>query len=482
MGTRKYTLLLAGAASAVFIGINAIITANGSLFFNLVPLVLLIGILALVKLDAIYFLILFCTPLSIQLSTIFPSISADLSIPTEPLLAGVLLLLVYRELAGKGLDRKVLLHPVSLAIIASLGWMFITSVTSSIPLVSFKYLLARIWFLATFYFLAVHIFSSTKRIIQSWWFYIIPFVLVIIYTLTQHIGYHLTQMTAHFVMKPFYKDHTSYGALLAMYIPILFSLAVLYFKGGTLLKNTFTWLFIALFLFALVFSYTRAAWISILGATGVFVLLYFRVRLQVILIGFLALVMLLFAFRTTIIMRMEENKQDSSSNFTQHIQSISNIATDASNLERINRWNSALRMFRERPVFGFGPGTYQFNYAPFQLSSEKTIISTNFGTRGNAHSEYLGPLSEQGILGMLAFLAIIGTVVFTAIKVYLRSDDRVVKNLCLAALMGLVTYYLHGILNNFLDTDKASAPFWGFTAIIVALDIYHSRKEKPEEE
>jgi hypothetical protein len=31
-------------------------------------------------------------------------------------------------------------------------------------------------------------------------------------------------------------------------------------------------------------------------------------------------------------------------------------------------------------------------------------------------------------------------------------------------------------LNNFLDTDKLSAPFWGFTAMIVAIDLY-SRQE-----
>ena len=34
---------------------------------------------------------------------------------------------------------------------------------------------------------------------------------------------------------------------------------------------------------------------------------------------------------------------------------------------------------------------------PFQDASDLTIISTNFGDGGNAHSEYLGPLSEQGI-------------------------------------------------------------------------------------
>jgi hypothetical protein len=30
---------------------------------------------------------------------------------------------------------------------------------------------------------------------------------------------------------------------------------------------------------------------------------------------------------------------------------------------------------------------------------------------------------------------------------------------------------VHGILNNFLDTDKISALFWGMIAAIVAIDI-----------
>jgi hypothetical protein len=40
-----------------------------------------------------------------------------------------------------------------------------------------------------------------------------------------------------------------------------------------------------------------------------------------------------------------------------------------------------------------------------------------------------------------------------------------------AAFFGLVTYFIHGVLNNFLDLDKASVPFWGFIAMIVVLDI-----------
>ena len=43
----------------------------------------------------------------------------------------------------------------------------------------------------------------------------------------------------------------------------------------------------------------------------------------------------------------------------------------------------------------------------------------------------------------------------------------------LVILLGFITYIIHGTLNNFLDSDKASVPFWGFIAMIVAIDIYH---------
>ena len=157
---------------------------------------------------------------------------------------------------------------------------------------------------------------------------------------------------------------------------------------------------------------------------------------------------------------------------------MSNISSDASNLERINRWSCAIRMFKDKPVFGYGPGTYMFQYAPYQLNKDRTIISTNSADGGNAHSEYLGPLAESGVLGLLTFLLIIGTVIYTAVQTYMRLNNPRLKSFVLGALLGLITYYIHGLLNNFLDTDKLSVPFWGFTAIIVALDIYSRKSEK----
>ena len=98
------------------------------------------------------------------------------------------------------------------------------------------------------------------------------------------------------------------------------------------------------------------------------------------------------------------------------------------------------------------------------------------GDRGNAHSEYIGPLCESGILGTLTFLAIVITTLFTGFRLYYTLKDYETKKLVLVILLGLITYIAHGALNNFLDSDKASVPFWGFIAMLVAIDVFHKNK------
>ena len=176
--------------------------------------------------------------------------------------------------------------------------------------------------------------------------------------------------------------------------------------------------------------------------------------------------------------RLNENKQESSGNIKSHLQSIANIRSDASNMERINRWKSALRMFKEKPVIGWGPATYQFKYAPFQMASEKTIISTNYGEGGNAHSEYLGSLVDSGIPGLVLYILLLFISIRKGIIIWRTHSDKQIRNMSLALVAGLVTYVVHGALNNFLDTDKISALFLGMIAAIVAIDI--NMKEEKE--
>jgi O-antigen ligase len=242
-------------------------------------------------------------------------------------------------------------------------------------------------------------------------------------------------------------------------------------RKRNLLMQALIWGAWVLISIALVLSYTRAAWISVILSLGVLVLVVLKIKLRYLfLLAFLG-VLYLTGQRTAIIHKMEKNRQTSSATLSEHVKSISNITTDESNLERLNRWNAAFRMFRERPVFGWGPGTYMFKYAPFQRSSDKTTISTDFGDRGNAHSEYIGPLVESGILGSLSFIVVCILSLVTGFNVYFRLGDRRLKQIVLFLLLGYITYLVHGTLNNYLDTDKASALFWGFTAVFVSLDI-----------
>lgn len=464
-----------------FIALNLwVVVEKHMLYANVLPLVFVVILLAVFSFDKLVFLIAFLAPLSIPLREYLPGIGFDMYIPTEPLLFGLLLLFILKVIQERQFDRKILLHPVSLAVYLNLFWILITSVTSTMPLVSFKFLLMRIWFVVGLYLLTAKIFKDGKNMEKYVWLYVIPLMLVIFYSTYRHLGYGLwDKQAAHFVVSPFYRDHTSYGAATAIYIPflVMFILSKSYSKNIRLLAAGA----LAAVTLGFLLSYSRAAWLSIIVAFGVWSIIKLRIRFKPLFITLITIIGLFLAFQSQILMKLEQNSEESSANMMTHISSMSNISSDASNLERINRWSCAVRMFADKPVVGYGPGTYMFKYARYQLSKDRTIISTNSADGGNAHSEYLGPMAESGVLGLATYLLIIILVIYTAVNTYTRLTDYRLRSIVLAALVGLVTYYIHGFLNNFLDTDKISVPFWGFTAMIVAIDILSRKQEKDTE-
>ncbi len=441
-----------------------------------VPLVLLLLLLYIFSLDKVILLITFLTPLAINYKDF--EFGIGISLPTEPLMLGVLFIFIFRIFYDGGYNKKVLNHPVSIAIIIYLIWIFLTIFTSVLPLVSIKFFIAKLWFVIPFYFICVLLFKKFSTIKLFQWLYAIPLLFVVFYTLYNHSLCGFDKPSSNMVMRPFYNDHTAYGAILAMFIPVFAGFSL--FKGYSKTYRFISLGVLTILIIGLIFSYSRAAWLSLGLTFFVCIIILLRIKFKWLLVMLLILAGLFYMFQFQFMDRLEKNKQDSSTDFFEHIQSISNISSDASNLERINRWNCAIRLFKEKPFFGWGPGTYQFMYAPFQISKEKTIISTNVGDMGNAHSEYIGPLSESGLFGMFTFIVIVITVMITGLRVYKYARSREVKMLSLVLLLGLFSYFTHGLLNNFLDSDKASVPFWGFIAILVTLDLYF-RKSKPEE-
>ncbi|MCB0791428.1 MAG: O-antigen ligase family protein [Flavobacteriales bacterium] len=458
----------------LFVAANLLLTAHEQYWLALLPVALIIGWAAIASVDKLLLFVVFATPLSINLEQLELG-GIGISLPTEPLMVGMMLLFLLKlALERNVLSAAVLRHPVSVIVVMQLIWMAVCIIPSEMPVVSIKYLLARLWFVSTMYFIATRLFDDPRNMHRFFWSFVIALGGVIVYTLVHHAQYRFEQDPAHWVMTPFFKDHTSYGAVIAMVLPFLVSGVSM--PGYSRSRRGAVVFLLLLFTAGLVFSYTRAAWVSLAGAGAVFLVMRLRIPLWVV--GTLLLTGggIYLAEQDRILIALERNRDESSDDLAKHVSSISNISSDASNLERINRWHSALRMFQERPVFGWGPGTYMFQYAPFQASEDRTIISTNFGLQGNAHSEYLGPLAEQGLFGMLLMVALVVTVTIRAMLLFRRMPPGADRHLMTAAFLGLFTYFIHGALNNFLDTDKASVPFWGFTAMVVLLDIKYAAR------
>jgi putative inorganic carbon (HCO3(-)) transporter len=441
--------------------------------FLLAPVALIV-VAGVFRMDLLMLFAVAVTPLSINLAR--TGLGIGVSLPSEPLIFGVMLLVILRYFHQPGPLNKVLSHPVSIAIIFHLVWMFVTTLTSSMPVVSLKATIARFCFVVVYFFLGVLFFRKVKNIRLFVWCYLIPLLVVIGYTTIMHGMAGFTEKAAHTAMVPFYNDHTAYAAVIAMFIPILFG-----FTGDSSASKTYriiSFLVLLILIGAIVLSYTRASWISLIAALLCYLVFLFRVKTVIVVSGIMVAVVIFFALQTTIIMALEQNEEESSTDYASHVQSMSNISTDASNVERLNRWASAFRMFDERPLFGWGPGTYMFQYAPFQKWSERTIISTNFGEGGNAHSEYIGPLAEQGVVGPIAFILILIAAIYRGSRLIIYSKDKTVRMLAKGLILGLITYWVHGLLNNFLDTEKAAVPFWGFMGALVALEMYHSGKKE----
>lgn len=456
---------MSGAIIAVFYDMTYLIA---------VPAIIICSVGLLINIKFAFAALMFLTPLSVT----FKLGDSSLSIPDEPILILLAVTGIIHILITPKKNFSFFSHPVSILLIVRILWIFATSFTSSIPEVSFKYTASQFWLMFAIYFVAEELFKGPQsiKLIHS---HLAALMIVVLYTFSRQYYYGLHDLhVAGWVVQPFYNDHTAYGAILALFLPVCISMFFLPHK-----KTSYKILITAVtatISISIVYSYCRAAWISIAGAAAIFAVLKLKIKPWIS-------VSAAFVIITFIMLNFKEvknnfyfNKQESSNNISEHIKSVTNIKGDASNLERLNRWHCAFKMFNKHPFIGFGAGTYMFEYGKYQSNNDKTIISTNFGTVGNCHSEYFSPLVETGIPGFVIWIAILFFTLRAAYKVYKFCVNKSLKLIVTGCAFGLITYYIHGILNNFLDTDKLSVPFWTFTMIIVSASFHCKNKNHGE--
>ena len=419
------------------------------------------------KVTLLYLLALLI-PLSLQLR--FAS-GSEISIPTELICIVLSGFFIFKLLLGHKFDAGFLKHPITIVILLDLAWLFASSCFSGMPLVSFKRFTIRLLYYITFYYFFYELFRvQLKNISKVYMLQVVGLLIPIGTALLNHYWIGFSMMGSQRTSAPFYFDHTIFGAALVFFIPFLLYSA---HSRRTSLKQYISLALLLLFAVATILSFSRAAWLSLLVALIMYALFYFGIKLKYLLYLSLIIGGILIINSGRIIYAIQHSREQSHTNdVSMHLRSVSNISTDPSNLERINRWKCAFRMFAAKPVFGFGPGTYQFYYGSFQRREDLTRISTFSGNKGHAHSEYLNYLSETGLPGFVIFVLLVS---FTFSKAYtltqrLRGSPYFGTTVFVSC--GLLSFFLHAFLNGFLEFDKIAMPVFSSIAALVALDRF----------
>ncbi len=430
-----------------------------------IPLLLLVATYVVVDLLGAFVFLGALIPLSTELD-LPGGFSTDF--PVEPYTVG-LMLAYFLWLLGDLKNRfpvKMALHPIGLLLLAHWGWTFLTSFSALHPLISIKFFLAKSWYIVVYFFMAGSLLQredGIRRFFRAalWMLFATIFIIML-----RHGAAGFTFDSANKVMSPFYRNHVDYAAIMTVLFPVVW-----YWPYGFSEKKSGArghLLLVVWLLLAIQLTYTRTAYISLLMAAGLYVVLRLRLLKPALVLAFgLAVGGLFYLASQNRYLDYAPNYQTTIAHhrFDNLIEATYKLE-DISTMERFYRWIAGVQMGRERPLLGYGPGNFYEGYRPYTVTSFKTYVSDN-PERSGIHNYFLMLLAEQGVPGLLLFVALLFYAFFTAERLYHRLPKGPERYRLLAITLGLgiITSFL--LMNDMIETDKVGTFFFIYLALLV---------------
>jgi len=421
----------------------------------------------------IYLLFFFLLPFSTE---IYLAGGFGTDLPSEPLmlfLCGIFFLLLIQKKFN--VTKDMVSHPLSLVVLSHLIWIFFISVFSSDHLVSFKYALAKTWYVIPFYFLSFLILDvkkehSFRNVFLFLW---IGLLIAVSYVMLRHLATGFSFKDINEAVRPIFRNHVNYASMLVVFLPFL-----VYLRTGS--KHKFIYSFFILYLVvAIYFSYTRAAQLSIVIALCSYYIIRFRLTIYALLVAALVMVSL-------VLFLVHENKYlDYAPNYESTVAhyKFDNLieATykmeDISTMERVHRWVAGFTMVSEKPWVGFGPGCFYPFYKNHTVSSFKTYVSDN-PEKSGIHNNFLMVFVEQGIIGFIVMLLLCFMPMLIGERTYHLLHITWQKNLVMAATISIIICVSILLINDLLEADKVGPLFFLCVSIIAILNASLKNKER----
>lgn len=396
-----------------------------------------------------WFVIVFVTPFSFEL--VVPGMDSALQIPTEPLIFGLLVCWGLSIL----FQSQITLHwsPLHLPLFVLFILICVSVVKAPVPLISVKAVANFLWYVLIGYWFVVHLVRQQWQIqFLAASFVMLAVAMVIIGALQLHLFYSGYLPQRQIIPDLFFSEHGTYAAYLTFGFAIAFSYALYP------VRQTSRWLYALaalIILYGIVFSYTRAAWVSML------IIIPLMIWLQVFptrRFGQVLLMTMVIIGAAVIFYQMF---------FTHSIQYyFSTIFTPRENfsaLERLNRWMTGLNMMADNPILGVGYGNYIESYFHYKSLVFETPFSND---RMGIHHEFLKIGAEAGIPAFGVFIWLLGSAVYRGLRHLKTAVQYHQRCLLLGFLAGLTGYAVQGFFNEFLAYDKVAIPFWVSLGVI----------------
>ncbi|MFN8276577.1 MAG: O-antigen ligase family protein [Chitinophagales bacterium] len=432
------------------------------------PLLLLVMAWGILNYKSLYYFLLIMVPCSIEY---YFSDSLATDLPTEPLMIGMMLIglvmLVYRATEW---PKGFFLHPLMIALGFHLFWIVVTAINSENVLHSVKILLAKTWYIMAFTVMTALVVQSAQDIRRMFWCIFIPLIVLTLITVMRHgLIYQFGFAEVNKCVTPYFRNHVNYAAILSVFFPFVL-LARSWYEKGTWMHF---WLSCAIvFLIAAIYlSYTRTAMLAVLAMIP----FYFVVRWKLMRYAMLGALVLL----SVVIIRTVHNNHYMKyapdfeatvyhDDFGSHVGSTFE-GKDVSSMERVYRWVAAMRMARERPWMGVGPGNFFDYYKSYTVTNFETYISDN-EERSTVHNYFLLMLSEQGFPGLLIFLGLMVALFLYGERIYARAASDADRRTVMMLLLMLLSVYVNLLLSDMLESDKVGPFFFMAMALLVLAD------------
>lgn len=451
-----------------FAGISAIsiITAVATQTYALagLPFVILFAYLAVIDLKKIFYLLLFSLPLSMDIE-LGGGLNVDL--PSELLMVALMFIFILFAIGKwQQIDFRFLRQPAVILLITQVFWIGVLILFAQNQLVTFKYFLAKNWYILTFVFLGGVLLRTKDALRKFFWLIYIPLTILVIQVVIRYATYGFDFEFVNEPMYPFFRNHVNYAAMTTIFVPFIWLAASWYPKGS--FKHILLNISKLIYVLAIYLSYTRACYLALGIAIVMFVLMRWNlvrpVAIAALVVAGVALSTLAYD-NNYLKLAPDYNKTIHHKNFSDHIVATYNLE-DVSSMERVYRWVSAFYMTSDKPVTGFGPGNFYPYYKGYTVTDFETYTSDN-EERSTVHNYFLLTMVEQGVPGLLIFVAFSIALFFAAQKAYRQARSPETKAVIMTAILSLTIVYVNLMLSDLVEVDKTGSLYYLAVAILM---------------